>query len=103
MRDPDADRAVAARRLTTAPRLSHRLAALGAAIGLALAHIISAVGIPMPPPPNSNLEFVARIRIVPSVVAGAFTIGLVATVLASIPAAIRASRMPIVDALRRLA
>jgi len=78
-------------------------AALGAAIGLALAHIISAVGIPMPPPPNSNLEFVARIRIVPSVVAGAFTIGLVATVLASIPAAIRASRMPIVDALRRLA
>jgi putative ABC transport system permease protein len=59
-------------------------AALGAALGLA---------------PNSNVEF----RIVPSVVAGAFTIGLVATVLASIPAALRASRLPIVDALHRLA
>ncbi len=36
MRDPDADRAAAARRLTTASRVSHRLAALGAAIVLLL-------------------------------------------------------------------
>lgn len=36
MRDPDADRAAAAHRLTTVPRLSHRLAALGAAIVLLL-------------------------------------------------------------------
>jgi hypothetical protein len=36
MRDPDADRAAAVRRLATGPRLSHRLAALGAAIVLLL-------------------------------------------------------------------
>ena len=36
MRDPDADRAAAARRLATGPRRSHRLATLGAAIVLLL-------------------------------------------------------------------
>jgi hypothetical protein len=36
MKESDADRARAARRLATAPRLSHRLAALGAAIVLLL-------------------------------------------------------------------
>lgn len=76
---------------------------IGAAFGIALAYIISAIGIPMPPPPNSNLEFVARIRVVPSVVMTAFAVGFLATVLSSIPAALRARRLPIIEALRRLA
>jgi putative ABC transport system permease protein len=45
-----------------------------------LAGVISAVGIPMPPPPNSNLGYAAKLRVVPSAVAGAFAIGFFATV-----------------------
>jgi putative ABC transport system permease protein len=76
-------------------------AVVGTVIGVLLALAISAIGIPMPPPPNSNLGYTAHIRIIPSVVAGAFLVGLAATVLASVPPAIRVSRMPVVDALRQ--
>lgn len=76
-------------------------AALGVAVGVVLAAAISAVGIPMPPPPNSNLGYTAAIRLVPSVIAGAFLTGWVAAILASIPPALRAARMPVVDALRQ--
>ena len=75
----------------------------GIALGVGLAWIISQIGIPMPPPPNSNLEFTASIRLVPAVVAGAFVVGFFATVLASLPPALRVSRLPIVEALRRVA
>jgi putative ABC transport system permease protein len=78
-------------------------ALLGTALGWGTAWGLSEVGIPMPPPPNSNLEYVARIRLSPGVVAGAAIIGIVATVIASIVPAIRVSRLPIVEALRRIA
>jgi putative ABC transport system permease protein len=74
---------------------------LGVLVGVASAAAISAVGIPMPPPPNSNLGYTAEIRLVPSVIAGAFLIGWIATVLASIAPAWRVSRVPVVDALRQ--
>ena len=77
-------------------------AAIGAILGVSLGWAISAIGIPMPPPPNSNLGYIARIRLVPSIVGGAFLVGATATVLASVPAAFRVSRLPIVDALRRV-
>jgi len=76
-------------------------ATLGVLIGIALALGISAVGIQMPPPPNSNLGYVAEIRLVPSVVAGAFVTGFVATVLASLLPALRVARIPVVEALRQ--
>jgi len=76
-------------------------ATLGVAIGVALALGISAVGIQMPPPPNSNLGYIAEIRLVPSVVASAFVTGFVATVLASLLPALRVARIPVVDALRQ--
>jgi len=76
-------------------------ATAGVLIGVALALGISAVGIEMPPPPNSNLGYVAEIRLVPAVVAGAFATGFIATVLASVLPALRASRIPVVDALRQ--
>src|SRR6185436_17101670 len=44
-------------------------AALGVALGVVLALGISAIGIPMPPPPNGNLGYTASIRVVPSVLA----------------------------------
>lgn len=78
---------------------------LGAGLGIALggiaAWVISAIGIPMPPPPNANLGYVAHIRLVPLDMAMAGGIGLVATTLAALLPARRASRMPIVDALRQ--
>jgi putative ABC transport system permease protein len=76
-------------------------ALLGVAIGCGLAWIVSAVGIPMPPPPNSNLDYTARIPVVPSVVGAAFLVGLFATVAASMLPALRVSRLPVVEALRR--
>jgi len=77
-------------------------ALIGAALGGAAAWLISFVGIPMPPPPNSNLEFIARIRVVPAVFGGALLVGLLATILASLAPALRVSRLPIVEGLRRL-
>lgn len=75
--------------------------AIGVALGVAFAAAVSAVGIPMPPPPNSDLGYTARIQIVPVEIALAFAVGLVATVAASILPAWRATRTPIVDALRQ--
>lgn len=78
-------------------------ALLGVALGWGAAWGLSEVGIPMPPPPNSNLEYVARIRLSPDVVATAAVIGIAATLLASVLPAFRVSRLAIVEGLRRLA
>jgi putative ABC transport system permease protein len=75
-------------------------AVLGVLLGIVLAVIISAIGIPMPPPPNAELSYIAHIRIVPSVVAGAFTVGFLATVAASLLPGLRVRHFPVVDALR---
>lgn len=76
-------------------------ATAGVLIGILLALIISAIGIPMPPPPNSDLAYTARISIVPSVIFGAFAVGLIATILAAILPAMRVRHIPVVDALRQ--
>lgn len=76
-------------------------ATLGVVVGALLALAISAIGIPMPPPPNANLGYTAFIRIVPLTVASAFVIGFFATVLAAIIPARRVSGMPVVEALRQ--
>ena len=38
---------------------------LGVLVGVLLAGLISSIGIPMPPPPNSNTGYTAYIRVVP--------------------------------------
>jgi putative ABC transport system permease protein len=76
-------------------------AGLGIALGILLALAISAIGIPMPPPPNANLGYTAHIKVVSAVVASAFAIGLVATVLASLIPAARIRTIPVVEALRQ--
>lgn len=80
------------------------LGAIGAAIGLVLAAmvivVVRATGIPMPPPPNSNLGYTAFIRLVPSVAISAYCTGVAGAALAAVLPAIRISRMPIADALR---
>lgn len=75
----------------------------GGVLGAGAALVISQIGIPMPPPPNSNLEFTARISVVPSVIAGSMLVGLAATLLASLAPAVRMARLPVVEALRRVA
>lgn len=75
-------------------------ALLGMLTGCLLAWLISAIGIPMPPPPNANLGYTALIRLVPSGVLTAGAIGFVATCLAAIRPARRVSRLDVVEALR---
>jgi putative ABC transport system permease protein len=76
-------------------------ASLGVVLGLALAAVISAIGIPMPPPPNSNIPYVARILVGPATVAGAFAIGVAAALLGAAVPALRVSRVRVVEALRQ--
>lgn len=75
-------------------------ASLGLVSGYGLAELISAVGIPMPPPPGMEEGYTGQIRITSSVLMNAFLIAFVTTVLAGLYPAWKASRLPIVDALR---
>ena len=76
-------------------------ATLGLLLGCGLALLISEIGIPMPPPPNADLGYTAHILIVPFSLLTAFATGVSTTVLAAILPARRASRTPVVDALRQ--
>jgi putative ABC transport system permease protein len=76
-------------------------AVFGVIVGIILALAISAIGIPMPPPPDSDLSFTAHIRLVPTVILGAFAVGLIATIAAALLPAMRVRRIPVVDALRQ--
>lgn len=73
---------------------------IGVLAGVLLAWAISKVGIPMPPPPNADVGYIARIQLVPQIVAIAFAVGWSATIIAALLPARRASRLEIVDALR---
>jgi putative ABC transport system permease protein len=72
----------------------------GIVLGVSLAEVISAIGIPMPPPPNMSSGYTALIRVVPSVVVMSVVMGYAATLAAALFAAGRVIRLPIVDALR---
>jgi putative ABC transport system permease protein len=80
------------------------LGAIGSVVGtvggILLALGISAVGIPMPPPPNADLGYTSHILVVPSMIAIALGTGVVAAVLASLLPARQVSRMGIAEALR---
>ncbi len=73
----------------------------GVLIGVVLAWVISAIGIPMPPPPSSEVGYLAEIRVVPRELLLAFAVGLVATVTAAVFPARRVTRVSVVDALRQ--
>jgi putative ABC transport system permease protein len=63
--------------------------------------VISAIGIPMPPPPSSEVGYTAQIRVVPKELMLAFAVGFLATVTAAVFPARRVTRIPVVDALRQ--
>lgn len=74
---------------------------IGVVLGLLLSWLISLHGIPMPPPPNMNMNYIAKIRPQPGMVLLAFAAGALATVLAGIAPARRLSRLPVSAALRQ--
>lgn len=74
---------------------------LGLAVGAGLARLLSAVGIPMPPPPGMDVGFSGEILLTPDLMAGTLAVAVASTALASLYPAWRASRMVIVDALRQ--
>ena len=74
--------------------------AIGLIIGLALASIISQIGIPMPPPPGMQRGFIGEIRVTLTLAFNSFAFASVSAIAASIYPAWKASRLPIVDALR---
>jgi putative ABC transport system permease protein len=75
--------------------------ALGGALGVGIAWTVSAIGIPMPALPNSEIGYTAMIRVSPTLAFVAMAIGTLATVLAAILPARRAARLQIATALRR--
>jgi putative ABC transport system permease protein len=75
-------------------------AIVGVLAGALLAQMISLIGIPMPPPPNSNSGYTARILLRPDITLQAFTVGSMAALLSGVIPALRARRVSIVDALR---
>ncbi len=74
--------------------------AVGTLVGYLSAHVISYVGIPMPPAPGMSRGFTASILITPQIILEALMLAIVTTLLASIYPAWRASRLNVVDALR---
>lgn len=73
---------------------------VGLALGYLLAAGISAIGIPMPPPPGMARGYIGQILISAPLAGEALILALFTTLIASILPAWRASRMNIVDALR---
>lgn len=73
---------------------------LGVAVGFGLGELISAVGIPMPPPPGMEEGYTGEIRVTAGVVGQAFAIAFATTALAGLYPAWKASRLLVVDALR---
>ena len=73
----------------------------GVLVGLALAAAISKIGIPMPPPPGATRGYSAAILVTWPLVVNALVLAVVTTLVAGLYPAFKASRMNIVDALRR--
>ena len=72
----------------------------GVAVGLALAQLISKVGIPMPPSPGTTMSFDARIVVTFALAMWGLFLAVGATVIAAVYPAFRASQLEIVNALR---
>ena len=73
----------------------------GIAVGTVLALAISAVGIPMPPPPGMEIGYTGEILVTWPLVMGTLLLAILTTLTGSVYPAWKASSMKIVDALRR--
>ncbi len=75
-------------------------AVVGLIIGFGLAKVISAIGIPMPPPPGMSHGLIGQIRVTPALAIESVLLAVATTLIASVYPAWKASRLVIVDALR---
>ena len=73
----------------------------GVAIGFALAALLSAIGIPMPPAPGMAFGYTAEVRATWPIALNALILAVLTALAASVYPAWKASRMQIVDALRQ--
>lgn len=74
---------------------------LGVVGGYGLAALVSAIGIPVPPPPGMGHGYIGRVLVTPGLAVSAALLAIGTTVLAALYPAWKASRMVVVDALRR--
>ena len=72
----------------------------GVILGLLLAQGISAIGIPMPPPPGMARGYMGQILVTKDIALESLALAIGTTFAASVYPAWRAARMQIVDALR---
>jgi len=75
-------------------------AMVGGMIGIGIAQVVSAIGIPMPPPPGQARGFRAGMIVTLPMVGTAFAIAVTTALVAALYPAWKASRTSIVDALR---
>ena len=73
---------------------------LGVCLGLALGMAITAMGIPMPPPPGVSHGYTTEVVVTLRIVAEALALAILSALLGSISPAWSASRKSVVDALR---
>ena len=73
---------------------------IGLVLGVILAQVISAVGIPMPSPPGMDIDVKGEILLTWPLVGGAFALAAITTFFASLFPAWKASRLEVVNALR---
>src|SRR4029453_2531553 len=71
-------------------------ATIGVVVGVALASVISTVGIPMPPPPGRQVGYSGKILVTSGLAAGAFALAIFTTMAASLYPAWKGSRLEIV-------
>ncbi|TXL68403.1 ABC transporter permease [Zeimonas arvi] len=74
-------------------------ALLGVAVAIVAGMLISWIGIPMPPPPNAEAGFTARVLLSPVALLGAAGVGVASSVIGGCLPSFRAARLPIVYAL----
>jgi putative ABC transport system permease protein len=73
---------------------------VGIVLAVLMAKLISAIGVPMPPPPGRTVGYLGAILVNAPILFSGFVVSLATTVLAGIYPARKASRLVIVDALR---
>ena len=72
----------------------------GVLLAIVMAQVISAIGIPMPPPPGRTAAYIGAVRVTAPILVSAFLVTLLTTIVAGLYPARKASRLVIVDALR---